>query len=169
MNYSIIIPSHNEILAQQAKNCLPGFPVTIFNGTGYASYAKLINDCVMSVNDEIVIIMNHKIRARPLDIYKMTHLINKGFGLVCMRNFYFYGFKKDLIRKVGFFDERFIGGGCEDADLIRRLIENKIGWYDSVETPLIIIPTSWDQSKAYEFFYSKWKDGKLERLKPDEK
>jgi len=169
MKYSIIIPSHNPTLSQQAKNCLPGFPVTIFNGAGYPSYAKLINNCIMNAEEEIVIIMNHKIRATAFDIYKMLHLINKGYGLVCMRNFYFYGFKKDLIRKVGFFDERFIGGGCEDSDLIRRLIENNVGWYDSIETPLIIIPTTWDQSKAYEFFHKKWKDLALERLLPDEK
>lgn len=167
--YSIIIPSHNPTLAQQTKNCLWGLESTIFDGKGYPSYAKLINECILSAKEEIVIIVNHKIRAMPLDIYKMIHLISKGYGLVCMRNFYFYGFKKDLIRKVGFFDERFLGGGCEDADLIRRLIENNIGWYDSVETPLIIMPTSWDQSKAYEHFYKKWKDGKLERLMSDEK
>jgi len=169
MKYSIIIPSNNAMLAQQAKNCLWGLNVVIFDGKGYPSYAKLINDCILSAKEEIVIIVNHKIRATPLDIYKMLHLINKGYGLVCMRNFYFYGFKKDLIRKVGFFDERYIGGGCEDSDLIRRLIENKIGWYDSIETSLIIIPSSWDQSKAHEFHNKKWKNVGLERLLPDEK
>jgi hypothetical protein len=156
-------------LANQAKNCINEFPVTIFKGDNYLSYAKLINDCIMIANEEIVIIMNHKIRASFLDINKMLYLINKGYGLVCMRNFYFYGFKKDLIRKVGFFDERFIGGGCEDADLIRRLIENNIGWYDSVETNLIIIPTSWDQTKAYEWMNTKWENGKLKRLISDQK
>jgi hypothetical protein len=169
MKYSIIIPSHNPTLAQQAKNCLWGLEATIFDGRGYPSYAKLINDCILSAKEEIVIIINHKVRAHPLDVYKMLHLISKGYGLVCMRNFFFYGFKKDLIRKVGFFDERFIGGGCEDSDLIRRLIENKIGWYDSVETALVIMPSSWDQTKAYEFFHKKWKDLALERLLPDEK
>lgn len=169
LNYEIIVPSHDQSLAQKVKDCLNGFPVKIFDGRGYPSYAKLINDCILSTKKEIVIIANHKLRPTALHIYKMLELIHKGYGLVCMRNFYFYGFKKDLIRKVGFFDERFLGGGCEDADLIRRLIENKIGWYDSVETPLVIMPTSWDQTKAYEHMNKKWKDGKLERLLPDEK
>jgi hypothetical protein len=169
MKYSIIIPSHDETLAKKVQECLIGMPTTIFNGNGYPSYAKLINDCILSAENEIVIIANHKLRPTAMHIFNMLELIHQGYGLVCMRNFYFYGFKKDLIRKVGFFDERFLGGGCEDADLIRRLIENKIGWYDSVETPLVIMPTSWDQSKAYEFMNKKWKDGKLERLLPDEK
>jgi hypothetical protein len=169
MKYSIIIPSNDTKLAQQAKDCLQGMDVNIFNGTNYPSYAKLINDCILSAENEIVIIVNHKLRPNATHIFKMVNLIHQGYGLVCMRNFYFYGFKKDLIRKVGFFDERYLGGGCEDADLIRRLIENNIGWYDSVETPLIIMPTSWDQTKAYEHFYKKWKNGKLERLLPDEK
>jgi len=168
LKYSIIIPSNDQFLAQQAKNSVKGFPVKIFKGDNYPSYAKLINDCILSAEEEIVIILNHKIRATAIDIWKMVKLIHAGYGLVCMRNFYFYGFKKDLIRKVGFFDERFIGGGCEDSDLIRRLIENNIGWYDSVETDLIIKPSTWDQTKAYEFFNLKWKDLGLERLLPDE-
>ena len=122
MNYSIIIPSHDMTLANQAKNCINEFPVTIFKGDNYLSYAKLINDCIMIANEEIVIIMNHKIRASFLDINKMLYLINKGYGLVCMRNFYFYGFKKDLIRKVGFFDERFIGSWYEDTFFGAKLV-----------------------------------------------
>jgi hypothetical protein len=168
MNYSIIIPSHNLILAEQAKACLNSLPVTIFDGTNYPSFAKLINDCIISAKKEIVIIVNHKIRATPLHILKMEALINKGFGLVCLQNFHFFGFKKDLIRKIGFFDERFLGGGCEDSDLIRRLIENNIGWYDSTETPVIQIKSSWNNQYTLKFFYTKWKDGKLEKLLPDE-
>jgi hypothetical protein len=169
MKYSIIIPSHNLLLAQQAKNCLLGFDVTIFNGTGYPSFSKLINDCIISSPEEVVIIVNHKIRATPLHIYKMIHLINKGFGLVGLQNFHFFGFKKDLIRKIGFFDERYIGGGCEDSDLVRRIIENRIAWWDSTETPVIQIPSAWNSSKALEFHHKKWKNGTLERLLPDEK
>ena len=169
MKYEIIIPSNNPTLAQQSKNCLPQFPVRIFNGENYPSFAKLINDCILSCNEEVVIIMNHKIRASFLHINQMLHLINKGYGLVCLQNFHFFGFKKDLIRKVGWLDERYIGGGCEDADLIRRLIEKNIGWYDAVGVPVLQITSSWDQTKAYEFFKSKWKDMALERLIPDEK
>ena len=166
MDYSIIIPSNDKKLAQQAINCIPNFPVTIFNGDNYPSYSKLINDCIISADTEIVIILNHKIRANPLDIMKMINLIHHGYGLVCMRNFYFYGFKKDLIRKIGFFDERFIGGSCEDSDLIYRLIEHNIGWFDSIETDLIIKKSSWDSTKAYEFMNKKWSG--LNRLLPDE-
>ena len=169
MDYTIFITTHgNSSHAEKAKNCIVGFNAVIFDGTGYPTYSKLINDCIVSSKTEIVIIMNHKIRATALNVYNMLHLIHKGYGLVCMRNFFFYGFKKDLIRKIGFFDERFIGGGCEDSDLIRRLIENNIGWYDSTETPLLIMKSGWDQTKAYEFFAKKWKNYGLERLLPDE-
>ena len=157
------------MLARQAKNCLTTFDASFFDGTGYPSYSKVVNDCIMNSKEEIVIILNHKVRASPLDIYKMLHLIHKGYGLVMLRNFYFYGFKKDLIRKVGFLDERFVPGGCEDSDLVRRLVENNIAIYDSVEAQLMVMKNSWgDQSASYEFFYKKWKDGKMERLLPDE-
>ena len=81
MRFEIIIPSHNMTLAQQAKNCLPGLPVKIFDGTGYPSYAKLINDCIMSTDKEIVIILNHKIRANILDI-----LANKNIMVIVIVN-----------------------------------------------------------------------------------
>jgi len=167
--YTIYITTYNNSpLALDAKNCLPGFNVVIYDGTGYPSYSKLINDIIIQSSTEIIIIINHKIRATPLHILKMLDLINKGYGVVCLQNFHFYGFKKDLIRKIGFFDERFLGGQFEDSDLIRRLIENNIGWYDSTETFVINLPSSWNSSKSKEHFYKKWKDGKLERLIPDE-
>jgi hypothetical protein len=167
--FDIFIPTNNLMLAQQAKNCISAFNPIIFNGNNYPSFSKLINDCILAAENEIVIIVNQKIRATPLHINKMLYLINKGYGLVCLQNFHFFGFKKDLIRTIGFFDERFEGGGCEDADIIRRLIEHKIGWYDSTETNVLQMKSTWNSSKAYEFFYTKWKDGKIERLLEDEK
>ena len=158
MNYSIIIPSHNLNLAQEAKNCLPELNVTIFDGQNYLSYAKLINDCILSAKEEIVIILNHKVRSNPFYINKMLYLLSKGFGLVCLKNFHFYGFEKDLIRTVGFFDERFIGGTQEDRDFGRRILEHDIAIYESSETPEIYIESSWNNSKAIEFYNKKWQE-----------
>jgi len=170
MDYTLFILTHgNSTFPEQIKNSLEGFPIIIFKGDGYNCYSKIINDIIVSCKTEIVIIINHKLRPSVFDIYKMLHLIHKGYGLVSMRNFYFFGFKKDLIRKIGFFDERF-NAGNEDSDFVRRVINNNIAWYDSIETPLIIMKTSWgDQSQSRDFFLTKWKDGKMERLIEDEK
>ena len=166
---SIIVPSNRPDLAVQAKKCLSGnFEVIIHDGANYPSFSKLINDCIVEAKHEIVIIVNHKIRAHVNHILKMIDLLNTGYGLVCLQNFHFFGFKKDLIRKIGFFDERFLGGGYEDADFVRRLIENNIGFYDSTETMVLEMRSSWDKSRAESWFYQKWKDGKLERLVSDE-
>jgi len=168
MKYSIIIPSHNRILAQEAKNCLGNLPVTIFDGTGYPSFSKLINDCIIYAENEIVIIVNHKIRANALHIDEMLNLINKGYGMVCLQNFHFFGFKKDLIRKLGFWDERFVGGNFEDSDYVRRMIAANIGWYDSVGVEVLQMRSTWNAKLAIKFFYKKWNNGGLERLLPDE-
>lgn len=173
MNCSIFITTHgNSTLSQQAKNCLPGFNLIIFKGDEYPSYSKLVNDCILTAKEEIVIIMNHKVRPVPLQVYKMINLLYKGFGLVCLRNFHFYGFKKDLIREIGFFDERFVGGGFEDKDFGNRLLENDIALYESAESQEIYMDTSWkNQTKAVEFFSKKWKETRTswKRLLPDEK
>jgi predicted glycosyltransferase involved in capsule biosynthesis len=102
----------------------------------------------------------------------MVYLLYKGFGVVCLRNFHFYGFKKDLIRKIGFFDERFVGGGFEDKDFGNRLLENDIALYESTESQEIYMATSWNnQTKAVNFFSKKWKETHTswKRLLPDEK
>jgi len=171
MNCSIIIPSHFMPLAKEAKDCLPGFDITIFNGKGYPSYSKLINDCILAAKEEIVIIMNHKIRPTSFHIHKIIELLNKGYGLVSLQNFYFYGFKKDLIRTIGFFDERFIGGGYEDADFGKRFIENDIALYIGVEAPLLRMKTTWNFDKSHEFYIKKWEETRTgwKRLLPDEK
>jgi len=168
--YSIIIPSNNFPLAQQAKNSLQGIECEIFNGKNYPSFAKLINDCILSAKEEIVIIVNHKIRANFLHIDKMKYLIAKNYALVCLQNFHLFGFKKDLIRKIGFFDERFLGGGSEDADFIRRLIEAGLAWYDEVGVPVINLKSTWNGKVGEEMLKKKWeeKNGTFKRLLPEE-
>lgn len=168
MEYTALIPSNNETLAYQTKNCFPDDHVRIFWGHNYPSFSKLMNDCIMEAEHETVIIINHKIRGNMMHINKMLYLLNKGYGLVGLQNFRMFGFKKDLIRKIGWFDERFVGGCFEDSDFVRRIIEADIAWYDAREVPVMESACLWDSSKAKEHFYKKWKDGEMERLMEDE-
>lgn len=167
--YDIWIPSSRPELAEETKKIFLPYNAVIFNGNGYESFSKLINHCIVKSTNEIVIIILDKVRGKPEDISKMLKLINDGYGVVCLSIFYFFGFKKDLIRKIGWMDERYLGGGWEDADYLRRLKESNIGFYYEKEVSVLKMKTSWDycrpgglkidtESPARKHYLDKWKD-----------
>ena len=160
IDYEIIIPSHRPQLSHEAQFCLKYFNNRVFDGTGYPSFSKLINDCIVSSNYEKIIICNDKARPTVSAVGKILTMLDEGWGIVALYRFGFFGFKKDLVRKIGFFDERYIGGGYEDSDIVIRLKEADISYYESEEIDYIYIPTSWDyvtSNLAANHYYTKWK------------
>ncbi|WP_040413575.1 galactosyltransferase-related protein [Desulfosporosinus sp. OT] len=161
MDYEIVIISNRPHLSREAQLCLEGLNNRIFDGTNYPSFSKLVNDSITSSSYETIIICNDKARPTHQDVEKILSMLNDGWGMVALYRFGFFGFKKDLIRKIGFFDERYIGGGCEDNDFIRRLKEANISFYESEEIKYIYLPTSWQYEKtsvARNHFRRKWKE-----------
>lgn len=168
-NYTIIIPSHIPEYGEKAQKSLLPLKSRIFDGSDYgknSSFSKLMNDCILSCPTEIVIICNHKMRAQKKDIDKILEMVQKGFGLVCLHSFWFFGFKKELIRRIGFFDERFIGGGYEDIDFMRRVQEEDIAVFQmeytetmySKESPNLSRKSSWDSTEGEKFNDLKWRE-----------
>lgn len=121
-----------------------------FDGTNCSSFSKLINLCILDCKTENIIIINDKARPTYNNIIKMINLINDGYGFVGMYRFGFFGFNLDLIRRIGWFDERYIGQGYQDDDFIVRLRESNISVYLSEEIEYLIrTPSRWgDESKA---------------------
>lgn len=170
-NYTINIIVHDLELAKPVQESLYPLPVNIFNGNGYPSFSKLCNDVIINNPTEIVIISSYKVRPTPNDVMKMLDLINSGFGLVATYRFAFFGFKKELIRRIGFFDERFITGGYEDSDIMRRIIENNISIYESEEIIYYPEKSTWNNSISRIHFFNKWKepdDSRITRLLNEE-
>lgn len=95
-------------------------------------------------------------RPTPSDVNKIIELLNDGFGFVDLYRFAFFGFRKDLINRIGFFDERFIGGGYEDSDFLRRVIESNIAYYDAECITYFFKSSTWDNSKSVIHFEKKW-------------
>lgn len=161
MDYEILIISNRPHLSRAAQACLAGLNSRIFDGTNYPSFSKIVNEAITSSLSEKIIICNDKARPTPAAVEKILAMLNDGWGLVGLYRFGFFGFKKDLIRKIGFFDERFIGGGYEDNDFIRRLKEANISYYENEEIDYIYLPTSWQYEKtnlAKNHFFSKWRE-----------
>ncbi len=152
----IIIPSNRPEMAMKTQHGISEYESYIHDGTGYPSFAKLINDCIRFAKNEIIIIANDKVRPENHHIKKMISLLKRGFGLVGMYHFGFFGMKKELIRHIGWFDERYIGGNYEDVDFGRRLLEANIAVYISDEVEYEFKKSSWDSSQAVEWYDKKW-------------
>ena len=67
-----------------------------------------------------------------------------------------FGFKKELIRQIGGFDETFVGGGWEDTDFRLRLYQANLPFYETREIPYLYKKSTWDYDKVVHIFYSKW-------------
>ena len=174
--HSIIVPSSRMGLLMETCEYLVKIDEVPFikNGTGYPSFAKLINECVHECPTEIIIICNDKARPEKEHIKKTLELINNGYGFVGLYCFGFFGFKKELYRKIGPLDERYIGGNYEDCDYMRRLNEGNIASYFSYEIPYLEhVVSSWSKHLSLLHYNNKWDNSKCEegictRLLPEE-
>ena len=172
MEYTIIVPSSRDSLKNECiKHLIEIGETPIYkNGHGYPSFSKLINDCVVECPTELVIICNDKSRPKNEDIRRVLHLLNEGYGFVGLYAWGFFGLKKELFRRVGFMDERFIGGGYEDCDYMRRMLECDIAMYNVFDIEYKEIGSSWDKSHTLQHYNKKWinGDGFISRLITEE-
>lgn len=148
-DFSIILGVQNRELAHPVIKSLHPLQTHILIGDSYPSFSKLVNDAIVLCPTEIFIFCSHRVRPTPEDIKILLQRIDEGHGLATLYRLGCFGFKKDLIRKIGFFDERFSIGGWEDNDFFMRLQEADISYFE-------------DESIAYEPGNSLWKhpDGK---------
>ena len=157
-------PSMGEAIVESLKP----LPVNVIVGS-QISFSKMINEVIYaSAASDILIICSHRVRPKQDDIYKIVNKIHEGYGLVCLYRLACFGFKMDLIRKIGFFDERFIPAGYEDDDLFFRLQEANIAIYEEKTVEYIAGPSLWQQELfsfegvefkqpiTYKFFIKKW-------------
>jgi len=156
-NYDIIITTHDIEAGVETKNSLLPLSSKFFIGKNYESFSKLVNHAIVSAENEIVIICSYKVRPTPDDISRMLNYINDGYGFVALFRFAFFGCKKELFRRVGFMDERFIGGQYEDDDFYRRLVLHNISHIEEESVEYIKKPSLWDDSITKKIFYEKWR------------
>lgn len=156
MDYSIILISNKPHKFDNIAKTLSPEKVHFFNGTGYQTFSKLVNDAVRSSLTETVIIMSDKVLPTQEHIKKVLDLLDKGYGFVSLSRFAFFGFRKELFRQIGFFDERYIGGGWEDFDFVVRLIESNVSSYIVEELEYNDGPSIWNRHFSHKHWVCKW-------------
>jgi hypothetical protein len=170
-SFSIICPSNRPHLVEEARISIRPYDLIHFDGSGFVSFSKLMNRAIISCPSEVCIVCNDKARPIAFDIDRMMRLIDEGYGMVQLFCFGFFGFKKELFRRVGFFDERLVCEEREDSDFVRRMKEKDIGYYEGCEVSYIDIISSWTNRPKSNFFFKKWQETSQfdKRLLPDEK
>jgi hypothetical protein len=172
MSHSSFVISNRPHLFEPIQQSIFPEPVKYFDGAGYSSFSKLVNSCVASADTETVILMSDKVMPTNNDINRLLELLGQGYAMVAFYRLAFFGFKKQLLRKIGMFDERFVGGGFEDDDFYIRLKEANLGVYITHEIPYTKSSSGWNYSLAQGHFVNKWGDvaqiGNLKRTLEEE-
>lgn len=100
----------------------------------YSSYSEMINHVVATSKTEWIIFINDRVKPTVDEVKKMITLLENGHAFVMFYNVAFMGFSKELVREVGWWDERFLLGGWEDRDWVWRIRQHNFSIYESLES-----------------------------------
>jgi hypothetical protein len=100
----------------------------------YESYSELINHSIATSNTEWIILINDRTHPTVDEVEKMIYLLENGYSCVFLYSVGFMGFSKELIRQIGWWDQRFTYGGWEDRDWVFRLKKANLSLYESIES-----------------------------------
>ena len=179
-DYSCWLISNKPQVFAEIQQGLAPENLNFFDGTGVRNFSTLVNTCVVQAPTETVILMSDKVRPTQYHVQKTLELLERGYAFVGLRLFRFFGFKKELFRQIGLFDERYIGTGYEDYDLVVRMIENNLAFYTDEAVPWIDTPSQWTINghyPGYDHWCRKWRHHwnppnhipvKIERTVPEE-
>lgn len=161
MNFTVMVATHRKEVCAPLLEILDKLqaPHLIVDGTGYPCCARLWNECIEQCPTETVIICNEKSRPVRKNLEDLLHLLEFGYALVNLQQFRWFGFPKEVIRQIGAFDERYLGGWFEDSDFVLRLQEANyayFGWSNVVQDQL---PSAWNHDRATAHWRAKWKPG----------
>lgn len=130
----------------------------------YSSYSELINDSIATSKTEFVFLINDRTLPTVEDVLHMIELLESGFAAVTKYSVGFMAFSKELIREIGWWDERYYGGGYEDDDFVLRLRLHNLSYYESEEATY---NQSWKSplypsdgafcAKSRPWFHAKWR------------
>lgn len=147
------------------------------NPGSYDSYSELVNDAIASSPTETMVFLNDRVIPKVSDVEHMLDLLDQGYAAASKWSVAYIAYTKELIREIGWWDERYIGGGFEDDDFVLKLRLHNLAYYESEEgeydqswkSPLR--PDGGDKcAKSEPWFRSKWKytDTEVVRVLPDE-
>jgi hypothetical protein len=92
-----------------------------------------MNHSIATCNTEWMIFVNDRTACTSEHTLKIIDLLQSGFSCVFLYSVGYMGFSKELIRQIGWWDERYLLGGWEDRDWVYRLAHSNLSLYESCE------------------------------------
>jgi len=99
----------------------------------YPSYSQLMNHAIATSPTEYMVFVNDRTTCTAEYTEKIINLLQTGYSCVFLYNVGYMGFTKELVRRIGWFDERYLLGGNEDKDWVFRLKHANLALYESQE------------------------------------
>jgi len=171
VSVAIVIGAKSNELAEPVKESLKEYTVNIYDGGRARSFAQLLNEIIyISRDTDIVIFCSHKVRPTDDDIKLITDKVLDGYGLVLLYKMACFGFRPEVFKRIGMFDERFEPAGYEDNDIYIRLMEADIAVYEETVVKYVHSKSTWQQElvkvdgiefkqpHTYLFYLKKWKE-----------
>lgn len=171
LNVAIIVGSKSNELAVPVKESLNEYNVNVYDGSKARSFAQLLNEVIYIARDsDIIIFCSHKVRPKDDDIRLIIDKVIDGHGLVMLYKMACFGFRPELFKRIGMFDERFEPAGYEDNDIYIRLMEADISVYEETRVEYVHSRSTWQQElvevegveykqpRTFLFYLKKWKE-----------
>ncbi len=100
----------------------------------YESYSLMMNHTHATCEHEWMIFVNDRSIITLDEAKRMIEHVENGYAASFMYNVGYMMYSKELIRKIGHWDEGFIGGGWEDRDFVFRMMQADLALYESQDS-----------------------------------
>ena len=151
----IVLVHHSQHIYSRLQRDMKSYKNVHFEFINYdCSLSYLWNYGIRTSVHDHVFIVNDKARPSIHDIKKSRQLNDDGYGLVGLFRFGFFSFYKDLIYRIGWFDQRFVKIGYEDTDFYYRLYEHDIAVYLSEELhDYVMMPSTGGNTNVGKYYF----------------
>ena len=86
----------------------------------YPSYSQMLNHSIATSPTEYIFFINDRALPKPEEVENMLGHLQNGYAWTATHGIGFSAHSKELVRKIGWLDERFVNGGWEDRDWVWR-------------------------------------------------
>lgn len=125
----------------------------------YNSFSQIINESVIECDSEFIFWIHPRVTVTFEMLDELVMLLCSGYAFVSEVNFGFFGCSKQVFRKIGMLDERFLGSEHEDTDWFFRLKMQGIPFFERGNQEICPTdPHKWPPMRglAHTLFEEKW-------------
>jgi hypothetical protein len=128
-----IVEKHTELLKPLQDHFNVNWNNRIDRHTGtYDSYSQLVNESIVTSPTERILLVSDRCIPTAEEALTAFNILEQGYALAGLWGIAYMAVTKELFRKVGWFDERFLGGGYEDDDFTLRMKLANVALYESI-------------------------------------